>query len=183
MVFIVALIGLAIAAQRGRQGQARNRELLLLASTLSLVDAMTGTEFEQYVAQMLCHRGFSSVNVVGGAGDGGVDILAISPEGANAAFQCKRQASNVGVQVVRQLIGSVSHEHRGRVPFLVTTATLTKDGARLAVEAGVRVIDRSVLGSWIKEARAQLTVSQPGGMDSEPVVWKDRASVTAIPLT
>jgi restriction system protein len=185
LVLIITFIGLVVAAQQGKQGRTRTREQFLLESAFSRVDSMTGTQFEEYVAQLLRHRGFSSVNVVGGAADGGVDILAVSPDGTSAAFQCKRQTSNVGVQVVRQLIGSVSHEHRGRVPFLVTTASLTKDGARLAIEADVSVIDRSVLGTWMSEIRAQLlTAAQDGGLDPEPVVLpgSEGASATAIPL-
>jgi restriction system protein len=129
------------------------------------VDAMTGTQFERYVASLLIHRGYRSVSVVGGAGDGGVDILATDSAGTKIACQCKRQAANLSVQVIRQLLGSVSHEHRGRAPCVVTTATLTKAAAELALRAHVKVIDRRMLANWMTEALTQLAGSADGGQN------------------
>jgi Restriction endonuclease len=124
----------------------------LPGSDIAAVMLMTGTQFERYVAKLLQGRGFSGVKVVGGAGDGGVDILAAGPDGP-VAVQCKRQAGKVSVQVVRQLIGSVNHEHRGREPMLVTTAVLTKSAAELARKASVQVIDSPRLAGWVSDAR------------------------------
>jgi hypothetical protein len=100
--------------------------------------------------------------VVGGAGDGGIDILARDPMGVQIACQCKRQVANVSVAVVRQLIGSVNHEHSGKIPYLVTTAMLTRPAQDLARQAGVHVIDRLLLGTWMAEARSQLTAAATG---------------------
>jgi hypothetical protein len=120
---------------------------------------MTGTRFEQYFAELLRHRGYRNVRVVGGAGDGGIDIIATDPGGRPIACQCKRQTANVSVQIVRQLLGSVTHEHRGRMPLLATTATLTKPAADLATRSGVQVVDRPILAGWMAEAREKLAGS------------------------
>jgi hypothetical protein len=125
---------------------------------MAAVAAMTGPAFEWFVAGLLRELGWRNVRVVGGAGDGGVDTLATDPGGVLVAVQCKRQVGNVGVQVVRQLIGSVGAEHKGRTPYLVTTAALTNEATALAVKAGVRVIDGRALGTWVA-----VTGCQPDG--------------------
>jgi HJR/Mrr/RecB family endonuclease len=152
IIVIVALIGF-IGIQNHKQSQAR----LFQDSELMAADAMSGPQFEMYFADLLRLRGYRSVRVVGGAGDGGIDILAIAPDGGAVAWQCKRQVANVSVQVVRQLIGSVSFEHHGRTPCLVTTAILTKPAADLARQSGVQVVDRSTLGRLMAEVRQQLS--------------------------
>ena len=152
----VVVVFISIAINDEKRRQANQRLEMLRNSLLSTVDLMTGAQFERYFAQLLRLRGHRSVQVVGGAGDGGVDVLATTPDGAQAAYQCKRQKTTVSVQVVRQLLGSVTHEHPGRIPHLVTNATLTKPAADLAKSSGVRVVDRRELGKWMDEARAHL---------------------------
>jgi Restriction endonuclease len=136
--------------------------------TMSAVDAMTGAQFERYIAGLLREQGWRDVEVVGGSGDGGADILAESPSGVRTAFQCKRQADNVGVQVVRLLVGSVHYEHAGRAPYLVTTAGLTKDAAALAAGAGVRLIDRPALSRWVAGVPPVSLEARPLG-----VTWRE----------
>jgi HJR/Mrr/RecB family endonuclease len=152
VIIAAAIIGL-LGVQSHKQSQAR----LLQHSELRQADAMTGSQFESYFADLLHLRGYRGVRVVGGAGDGGIDILATAPDGKAIACQCKRQVANVSVQVVRQLIGSVSFEHRGGVPWLVTTAILTGPASDLARQYGVHVVDRPALGQLMAEARQQLS--------------------------
>ena len=184
-VIIIAIVLIAVKSQGEKQKRVRHGQQLLLDFTLSTVDAMSGTQFEQYFAELLRQRGYSHVQMVGGAGDGGVDILATSPDGDSAAFQCKRQMANVSVQVVRQLLGSVSHEYPGRVPHLVTTATLTKPAADLAARASIRVIDRSMLGAWIDDVRALAHPDPGSGIGGQGLAFgrgTGLISQTAIPL-
>jgi hypothetical protein len=61
------------------------------------------------------------------------------------------------VHIVRELIGSVSHEHAGRIPYLVTTSSLTKKAAALARSAGVMVIDRRKLDKLMTDVRQSLS--------------------------
>jgi restriction system protein len=161
VAIILGLLFLAAVAHwLGNQNQGRPQHELLRNPSLATVDAMTGTQFEQHIAKLLNLRGYQNISVVGGAGDGGVDILATDSTGTEIACQCKRQTANVSVQVIHQLLGSVSHEHRGRIPYIVTSATLTKAAAELALRAHVKVIDRVLLANWMTEARTQLTNSE-----------------------
>jgi restriction system protein len=157
LLVVVAAVVVWVAHQMSKHQRQAVRDRLLRESELAMADAMTGPQFERYVADLLRFRGLQDVRVVGGAGDGGIDILAKDSTGAQIACQCKRQMANVSVTVVRQLIGSVNHEHRGRTPYLVTTAMLTRPAQDLARQAGVHVIDRPLLGAWMADVRSQLT--------------------------
>ena len=126
-------------------------------SWLPVADMMTGPQFEAYFAGVLPLCGFRDVQVVGRAGDGGIDIVAIDPAGVPVAWQCKRQVARIPVHIVRELIGSVSHEHVGRLPYLVTTSSLTTKAAALARSAGVMVIDRRKLDKLMTDVRQSLS--------------------------
>lgn len=162
LVVVVVAIAVFIGHQLSRHQRQADRDRLLRESELAVADAMTGPQFEKYMADLLKFRGLQDVRVVGGAGDGGIDILARDSTGVQIACQCKRQVANVSVAVIRQLIGSVNHEHRGKIPYLVTTAMLTRPAQDLARQAGVHVIDRPLLSTWMAEARSQLTAAATG---------------------
>lgn len=141
------------------QGQAwgQSHADLWQQSRLPVADMMTGPQFETYFANVLPLCGFRDVQVVGRAGDGGIDILATDPAGVPVAWQCKRQVARIPVHIVRELIGSVSHEHVGRLPCLVTTSSLTKKAAALARGAHVMVIDRRKLDKLMTDVRLSLS--------------------------
>jgi restriction system protein len=122
---------------------------------------MSGTQFEHYVADLLRVDGHQGVQLVGGPGDGGADILSVEASGRAVAVQCKRQMAPVSMKVVRQLNGTLSHEHPGRGGVLVTTALLTRPAADLAARAGITVIDRSGLAAWMASARHLLKQQSP----------------------
>src|SRR5690606_19621974 len=63
----------------------RKRERLLLTDSL----ALSPGEFEQRVALLLQDLGWQNVQLVGGSGDGGVDIRA-AHDGFKYVVQCKR---------------------------------------------------------------------------------------------
>jgi restriction system protein len=118
-------------------------------SCLDRVDAMEGSEFERYVAELLRLDGHQDVLVVGGKGDGGVDITSADPSGRPMAYQCKRQKDRVPVNVVRELKGSLAYEHGGRHGVVVTTAGMTKGALSLASDTGITVIERTALAQWM----------------------------------
>jgi restriction system protein len=162
LVLVAGLGGAGIWARR-RNSQRRHaaadqqrRRELYERSFLETADVMSGTQFEEYVAGLLALDGCGDVRIVGGPGDGGADILAAEPSGRHVAIQCKRQMAPVPVSVVRQLIGSVSHEHPGRHGMLVTTAQLTGPAADLAARAGIVVVDRGNLARWMASSRQRM---------------------------
>ncbi|MFC0037692.1 restriction endonuclease [Actinomadura rayongensis] len=154
-LFLTILIAAAIAGLGGgslvliRRREARlRRERLREIAHLDRVDVMSGTDFEFLTADLLRRDGFKSVEVVGRAGDRGVDVLATAPDGRRIAVQCKRQQKKVGSDRVRNLIGAIHGTYAGRVGVLVTNAGFT---APAVDEAAGRVIllDRAALARWM----------------------------------
>jgi hypothetical protein len=108
--------------------------------------AMTPAEFERHVASVFARSGYV-VRVVGGSGDGGVDVR-VWRNGSRGVVQCKRYRPDrlLGPAVVRELVGTRTHE-RARYAWLATTAPLSPAARRLAEEEGVRVLDARALGT------------------------------------
>jgi hypothetical protein len=67
----------------------------------------------------------------------------------------------VPVGVVRQLNGTLAHEHPGRAGVLVTTAALTRPAAELVARTGITVVDRDALATWMSRARQALQNPHP----------------------
>ncbi len=120
------------------------------------IDAMTGPQFEQYVAGLMRRTGFRAVQITGGAADLGADITATSADGRRVVVQCKRYAGSVGSPHVQRLNGTAWTIHRAEVTMLVTTGRLTAHALDLAGRCGITVVDRAALASWIASSRPPL---------------------------
>ncbi len=131
-------------------------------------------EFELQVAQALQSRGLS-VEVTGGAGDEGVDIIARDPTpvtGGTYLVQCKRYAPDrkVGVAEVRELYGALQ-EKRASKGILATTASFTTPAVRFAEDKPLELLDGAQLAAFIG-ARAPApsaapTAASQSDLDSE----------------
>ncbi|MFF3330631.1 restriction endonuclease [Streptomyces sp. NPDC002888] len=113
-------------------------------------DALDAAEFEAAVA-FLCERdGCSAVEVVGGAGDLGADVVAVSPEGWRVVIQCKRygESHRVGSQDMQRFGGTCFTVHEADVAVLVTTSDFTAPAAEYAEQCGIVCVDRQALLSW-----------------------------------
>jgi restriction system protein len=135
----------------------RDRELCEL-SEFTVVDQMRGhPDFELYCARILPGMGYTNVEWIGRGGDGGMDILAVDPDGNRAGVQCKRLSKAVGPELFRTMAGTVTAgRHAGRRPVLMTNARVTDDGRAAAEERGIRVIDRARLGQAMWELRSRV---------------------------
>lgn len=142
-----------IASRRRAAADARRQLELYVLSRLGKIDAMEGKEFERYVAELLRLDGHQDVRVVGGKNDGGVDIISTDPSGRLMTCQCKRQKDRVPVKVVRELNGSLAHEHRSRYGVVVTSAGMTREAQALARDTGITVIERTALADWMGRIR------------------------------
>jgi len=117
--------------------------------TLAEVDALTGTEFEELVADLCRRDGCTQVRRVGGSGDNGADVLCRLPDGRFAVVQCKRYAPTrrVAPREVRDLLGAKAH-FGADIAILVTTSTFTKQSTTFAVDNGILAIHRDFFGLW-----------------------------------
>jgi restriction system protein len=113
-------------------------------------DALDADEFEQAVA-VLCERdGCTGVEVVGGAGDLGADVLAVAPDGRRIVIQCKRYGDGhrVGSQDLQRFGGTCYTVHEADVAVLVTTSDFTAPAAEYAEQCGILCFDRPALRAW-----------------------------------
>ncbi|MGI5164490.1 restriction endonuclease [Spirillospora sp. CA-253888] len=155
LLVALALCGVvAGGVLRARYLERREAARVRALAHLSVVDDMTGAEFEELVASLLRRDGHQAVQVVGRTGDRGVDVTATAPDGRRIAVQCKRQRKNVGADRVRNLIGAVHGFYRGHQGVLITNAYFT--GPAREEQGDLRLIDRDALARWMDGAPLDL---------------------------
>lgn len=142
-----AAVLVAVSHQRARvRAEQAERDRLI-----SVTDAMSGAEFEQWFARILAASAFREVRVCGGAGDRGADITALAPDGRRVVVQCKRHSLNhrVGSAAIQRFAGTCREVHRGEICMIVTNGFFTTgDGAQLARQLNITLVDRSMLEMW-----------------------------------
>ncbi|WP_320780487.1 restriction endonuclease [Streptomyces sp. CRN 30] len=113
-------------------------------------DALDADEFEQAVAALCERDGCADVEVVGGAGDLGADVLALTPDGRSVVIQCKRysETNRVGSQDLQRFGGTCFTVHEADVAVVVTTSDFTAPAAEYAAQCGIVCVDREALLAW-----------------------------------
>ncbi|WP_369192911.1 restriction endonuclease [Streptomyces djakartensis] len=113
-------------------------------------DALTPDGFEEAIAALCERDGCSAVEVVGGAGDLGADVLAVTPDGRRAVVQCKQygETNRVGSQDLQRFGGTCFTVHEADVAVLVTTSDFTAPALEYAEQCGIVCVDREALLAW-----------------------------------
>jgi restriction endonuclease Mrr len=122
--------------------------------TLDQVDAMTGTRFEAYVAEVFTFHG-ATVEHTGRAGDQGCDLVLVVGS-RRIACQAKRYAKPVSGAAVREAVAAKA-VHGCTEALVVTCSTFTKGARDLAAANGCHLIDREALSHYVagfREGRA-----------------------------
>ncbi|GGV28843.1 hypothetical protein GCM10010293_28570 [Streptomyces griseoflavus] len=117
--------------------------------SLAEVDAMSGTEFEDLVAQLCRRDGCTEVRRVGGANDNGADVVGRLPDGRTLVIQCKRYAPNrtIPSRELRDLLGARVHFGADLAVF-VTTTRFSRPSEDFALRNGILAVHRDLLGLW-----------------------------------
>ncbi|MFG6198563.1 restriction endonuclease [Nonomuraea sp. JJY05] len=153
MAITIVLIGALSGGLflRHRVIQARRLQFLAANAALEKVDLMTGPQFEQLVAERMIAQGFRRVRIRGGAGDGGVDITAVAPDGTRCAVQCKRYNKSVGAPAVRNFLGALANAFTGHTGVLITSGRLTHPARQEATNARqtLLLVERDLLADWL----------------------------------
>jgi restriction system protein len=146
----LAATGLAVLLSwRLRRAWVRLRARRAVRRTgLEGVDAMNGQEFEEFVAELMRRDGFTAVEVVGRAGDGGVDIRARTPQGRHLAVQCKRLKRPAQPRDVRELLGVLATTHRDHAGMLVSANGFTERAREQAADH-LTLVGREELARWV----------------------------------
>src|SRR5215210_8566550 len=112
------------------------------------VHAMSGTQFELYVAALLRALGHNTM-VLGGSGDQGVDLI-VDYFGERVAVQCKNYAKPVGNKPVQEVFAGARH-HGCQQAWVVAPAGFTHGAFALASSVGVKLFDSASIREWIGE--------------------------------
>lgn len=128
----------------GLESAVRSRILHLLNVQ---VDSLSGSDFERFLGNVMAEHGWE-VQWIGGAGDQGVDLIAIK-HGCRLAVQAKRYTDSVSNAAVQEVfLGSRIH-HCDRM-MVVTTGVFTKGARQAAEAAGCILVERNDLERLIR---------------------------------
>jgi len=121
------------------------------ARPMAHVDAMRGSEFEVFVAELCRRDGCAAVEVSGGAGDLGADVVALLPDGRKLVIQCKRygRTRSVGSPDMQRFVGTARPVHGADVAVLVATCRFTAPARDLAADQDIVTVDRKALTRWM----------------------------------
>ncbi|MDT0267431.1 restriction endonuclease [Streptomyces sp. DSM 44915] len=169
----VLVAGLTVLAWWGRRVhrrlRARDREwqrqeaVLANSRSLTTVDTLSGTAFEELVAARLREDGCTEVERVGGGGDQGRDVTGRLPDGRTMVVQCKRLNPKRGVDAptMQRLLGTRTH-FAADLALCVTNTRFTTQAAEFAVANGIVLVHRDVLGPWLRGARLATLIELNG---------------------
>ncbi|MEE4420501.1 restriction endonuclease [Streptomyces bugieae] len=117
--------------------------------TLAAVDTMSGTQFEELVAELCRRDGCTQVRSVGGAGDNGADVLGRLPDGRAMVIQGKRYAPHrtIASREVRDLLGAKVH-FSADVAIFVATTRFSRQAEAFAVDHHILTVHRDFFGLW-----------------------------------
>ncbi|MFG3550752.1 restriction endonuclease [Streptomyces sp. NPDC047725] len=123
-----------------------------VSGTVRVVDlaALSPDEFEQAIADLCVRDGCAEVEVVGGAGDLGADVRAVTPDGRRLVIQCKRYGGDhkVGSEELQRFGGTCFTVHEADVAVLVTSSDFTAPAADYAEQCGIVCVDGHRLREW-----------------------------------
>ncbi|MFD8809808.1 restriction endonuclease, partial [Streptomyces sp. NPDC059597] len=106
--------------------------------------------FERTVADLCLRDGCGDVEVVGGAGDLGADVTAVTPDGRRLIVQCKRYAetNKVGSQDLQRFGGTCFTVHEADIAVVVTTSDFTAPALEYAEQCGILCVNGDELSAW-----------------------------------
>ncbi|MER5942514.1 restriction endonuclease [Streptomyces sp. NPDC001928] len=127
----------------------RQEDIAAGQRTLTAIDTMSGTEFEEVVAELCRRDGCTQVRRVGGAGDNGADVLGHLPDGRTMVIQCKRYAPHrtIASREVRDLLGAKVH-FAADVAIFVATTRFSPQAEAFAVKHHILTLHRDFFGLW-----------------------------------
>jgi HJR/Mrr/RecB family endonuclease len=132
------------------QAQRRHRVMAIVRN----LNRLDPTEFEEYVG-MLFKEADYIVRHTGQAGDRGIDLVVIHPDGTPCVVQCKRYSHPVGPATIRELYGAMMRDDI-KTGYLVTTSRFTKGARQEAQDISrnghkIRLVDGDLLARKIRK--------------------------------
>ena len=147
-VIILIAGGLLYMGIEKKRNRRLEEEIRFLSVRLIDLHSINPSGFEEYVAKLLDHRGYTT-SVVGQAGDMGVDVIA-SKGGEKYAVQVKRYSNPVSRTAVSDAVAGKAY-HGCNAAMVVTNNYFTKGARALAQSTHCQLVDRDTLAKWIAE--------------------------------
>lgn len=119
---------------------------------LDELDVMDPYAFEAACAAFLVRDGFADVELVGGAGDLGADVLAWDAHGRKIVVQCKHYAKQVTSTDVQRFNGTARPVHGADVPLMVGLNGFTGPAQDFADDQDISLVGRKALAAWAEGA-------------------------------
>lgn len=121
---------------------------------------LTPRQFEEFIAEVVGHLGFSNIILTPPSGDGGRDVIASNEVNGipiTFFFECKKYAEGNKVQLdtLRALLGTVAHHAtEANIGVLVTTSKFTK-GCKDLIMSECRLDGKDYNGllGWVGELK------------------------------
>ncbi|MFJ3231974.1 restriction endonuclease [Streptomyces sp. NPDC086787] len=106
--------------------------------------------FEQAIADLCARDDCREVEVVGGAGDLGADVTAVTVDGRLVVIQCKQygEDNKVGSQDMQRFGGTCFVVHGADVAAVVTTSDFTAPALEYARQCGIVCVNGEDLNAW-----------------------------------
>jgi restriction system protein len=159
-----------IASAASALATIKRRLAFASAEDIESIRAMNWQEFETLIAETYRRQGFTVEETGGGGADGGIDLI-LRGKGHKAIVQCKHwRQRQVGVKVVREMYGVMTHEKADRV-VIVTSGTYTQEAQDFAKGKTILLIDGKALAQHIREIK--------GTPEAAAIVGAEPATSTA----
>lgn len=115
------------------------------------IDSMKGTQFENFVKQLLLKNGYENPQITKTSGDEGVDIITFK-NNKKIAIQCKRYEAKVSNSAVQQVYSGKDFYDCDEA-IVITNSTYTESAITLAKKHKVKLIDRVGLFEMMERAK------------------------------
>jgi len=133
------------------------RRHLIARSGLNDLDAMSGADFERYLALLFTKLGFR-VQRTARHGDFGADLVT-SRKHERIAIQAKRHRRKVGVRAVQEAVAAKGYYACDKA-MVVTNSFFTRQAAKLADRNGVELWDRYRLAKEMAAIGGKSVIAQ-----------------------
>lgn len=151
---VVAVVVFVLVARgrvrRARAAAAARRAADRDAATLA---ALSPRGLEELVGRLLVYDGCTSVEVRGGAGDLGADVVGHMPGVGRVVVQVKHYTRPVGSGALQAFNGTCWSEHGAQRALFVTSAPrFTRAALLFAGRHGIECVDHGGLVAWMATA-------------------------------
>ena len=113
---------------------------------IEIIDAMTGLEFEHFIAGLLRTQGYENIRLTEQY-DLGVDIIA-DKDDTRWGIQVKRYTGLVGADAVRQVVTAL-RRYQCDMSMVITNSAYSRPAEELARDNDCVLIGRNELVTWI----------------------------------